>query len=461
MPQTADWPPIDTVITATTEFCHMRAFGTCVAVIGLFAAVSAGASETWIVRTDLWGNPAFSTLTIDRENRAIKGDFDGERVSGTFEGKRINFTSVDSENRQSVFAGSVAGTAMRGIVDNPDTNDPKARARHAFQAWRVPDRPAGGPRRHEFVPTDYSNTFNADRAPVLVIWPGDSVHTTTIDSGGVDEKGVTRALFGNPQTGPFFIAGAAPGDTLVVHIRRLKLNRDYADSLDTIVGRALGSGLVAAAADLGKPVRWKLDLVAGRASPEGATGALRGFSVPLRPMLGGLAVAPGFGSPPISTGDTGRNGGNMDFPAVIEGNTVYFAVQQPGALLYLGDAHALQGDGETSQYALETSMDAEFSVDVIKGKAINLPRVESPTQIITLGQGGSLDDALKAASTGMIQWLQTDYGLTLSQAAQVMGTSVRYGVPNLAGRSVGVAASIDKAVLPAPQGVVNKAVGAP
>ena len=123
-------------------------------------------------------------------------------------------------------------------------------------------------------------------------------------------------------------------------------------------------------------------------------------------------------------------------------------MQQPGALLYLGDAHALQGDGETSQYALETSMDVSFRVELIKGRALPLPRVESATEIMALGQAGSLDDALKAASTGLIRWLEQDYGLTLSEAAQVLGTAVRYSVPNLAGRSVGVAARLPKALLP-------------
>ncbi len=175
------------------------------------------------------------------------------------------------------------------------------------------------------------------------------------------------------------------------------------------------------------------------------------YAVPLRPMLGGVGLASGFGSPPLSTGDTGRPGGNMDFPEAIGGNTVYLPVQQPGALLCLGDAHALQGDGETSQYALETSMDVEFSVELIKRRAVPMPRVESPTQIMVLGQAGSLDEALKAASTGMILWLQQDYGLTLSQAAQVMGTAVRFSVPNLAGRSVGVAARLDKVLLPPPR----------
>jgi amidase len=236
---------------------------------------------------------------------------------------------------------------------------------------------------------------------------------------------------------------------VIVHIKRLRLNRDWADSLDTIVGRALGSSLVPEAKALGKAVRWRLDRAAGHATPEGATGAFKDLRVPLRPMLGGLALASGFGAPPLSTGDTGRAGGNMDFPEIVDGNNVYLPVLQPGGLLYLGDAHARQGDGETSQYALETSMDVEFSVELIKRKSVPMPRVESPTELMVLGQAGSLDEALKQASTGLIQWLRQDYGLSLSEAAQVMGVAVRFTVPNLAGRSVGVAAKIDKALLPA------------
>jgi len=413
-------------------------------------AISVAHADTWILRTDLWGNPAFSTLSIARSRDRISGDLDGDQVEGSMRGERLTLTVTDRQNHITRYALRLRGAELAGSSEGPDTNDPTARATHAVTGWRMPDR-EGAPRTFEFTPSDYSNSWNADRRPVLVAWPGDTIHTTTIDSGGVDEHGRTRALFGNPQTGPFFIAGARPGDTLVVHIRRLKLNRDWADSLDTIVGRALGSSLIPAAADLGKPVRWRLDREAGRARPENATGALADYSLPVKPMLGGIAVAPGFGTPPISTGDTGRYGGNMDFNEVIEGNTVYLPVQQPGALLYFGDAHALQGDGETTQYALETSMDVTLTVELIKGRSVSTPRVESPTQIMVLGQAGSLDEALKFATTGMVLWLQQDYGLTLSQAAQVMGAAMRYNVANLAGRSVGVTARIDKALLPRKQ----------
>ncbi|RYY31822.1 MAG: acetamidase, partial [Sphingomonadales bacterium] len=324
------------------------------------------------------------------------------------------------------YAGTLTGDAMAGEADMPDSNHAGVRIPHRFTARRLPERAAEGVRTWDYRPESFSNLFTADRLPVMTIWPGDSVRTNTIDSGGVDAKGVTRALFGNPQTGPFFIAGAEPGDTLAIHIVRLTPDRDWADSLDTIVGRALASSLAAKADGLGKPVRWVLDRARNVARPAEASGALKDYAVPLRPMLGGIGVAPGFGSAPLSTGDTARTGGNMDFPEVIAGNTVYLPVQQPGALLYIGDAHALQGDGETSQYALETSMQVEFRVELIKGQRIAGPRVESPSELMVLGQAGSLDDALKAASTGMIQWLQHDYGLTLSEAAQVLGTALRY-----------------------------------
>ena len=404
-------------------------------------------TQTWLVKTLRWGSPMYQTMTFDINGANISGVLDGDKLSGTRTNSVIEFVVKDSNNAVYLYKGEISAGNITGNVDMPDTNNPEARALHHFTARLIPDRPAGPPRRHEFKPTDYSNTFDPERTPVLTIWPGDSVKTTTLDSGGVDENGKTKALFGNPQTGPFFVAGAEPGDTLAIELNRVRLNRNYADSLDSIVGRALGANFATQASELGKPVRWKLDRDKNIATIEHPSNKLKNFSLPVRPMLGGLGVAPGNGMPAISTGDTGRFGGNMDSPDVVEGNTIYFNVQQPGALLYLGDAHALQGDGETSQYGLETSMAVEFSVKVIKGKSISSPRIESPTQLIVLGQAGSLDDALKSATAGLIQWLQQDYGLSLSECGIILGSSVHYSVPNLAGRSVGVAAKLDKSVL--------------
>lgn len=417
----------------------------------LFAALSAHAAdaghtaETWLVQVNRWGNASTMTLQLQNDSGKLSGTLDGDKVSGTQAGTHMVFTALDEQGRRYDYDATVDGATMQGHADFPDPNNPHARARHTFSARHLPARATSAPRRHEFKPVDYSNEFSAARAPVLTLWPGDTVHTSTVDSGGVDEHGVTRALYGNPQTGPFFVMGAEAGDTLVIRLRRLTLNRDTADSLDAIVGRAQTTALAARTSTLGKPVRWLLDREHGVARPAQASAALHDFAVPLRPMLGGLALAPD--GPALSTGDTGRSGGNMDFNEVVAGNTVYLPVQVAGALLYLGDAHAAQGDGETSQYALETSMDVEFEVELVKRKAINMPRVESPTQIMTLGQAGSLDDALRQATAGMVQWLGQDYGMSESDAAIVLGSAVQYTVVNLAGRSVGIAAKLSKAQL--------------
>jgi hypothetical protein len=103
----------------------------------------------------------------------------------------------------------------------------------------------------------------------------------------------------------------------------------------------------------------------------------------------------------------------MDFNEIVEGAIVYLPVAQPGALLYVGDGHAAQGDGELNGNALETSMDVEFTVDVIASKSLMTPRVESATHLMTVGLGGSLEDALRAATASLAQWLEQDYHLMM------------------------------------------------
>ena len=134
----------------------------------------------------------------------------------------------------------------------------------------------------------------------------------------------------------------------------------------------------------------------------------------------------------------------MDFNEIIEGVTVYLPVSHPGALLFVGDGHAAQGDGELNGDALETSMEVEFSVSLIRNKRFNTPRVESESQIMTVGLGGSLEDSLRAAVRGMSQWLEQDYGLTPSEIAQVLGTSVQLNINEVADRNAGVVAKLNK-----------------
>ena len=137
----------------------------------------------------------------------------------------------------------------------------------------------------------------------------------------------------------------------------------------------------------------------------------------------------------------------MDFNEIVEGVTVYLPVNQPGALLYVGDGHAAQGDGELNGNALETSMDVEFTVDVLHDKRIRTPRVESDSQIMTVGLGGSIEDALQIAISGMAQWLEQDYRLTPSEIAQVLGSSTQLNISEVADRNAGVVAKLSKSRL--------------
>jgi acetamidase/formamidase len=161
-------------------------------------------------------------------------------------------------------------------------------------------------------------------------------------------------------------------------------------------------------------------------------------------MLGCVAVAPGFGSAAPPTGDSGRYGGNMDFNEVVEGATIYLPVAQPGALLYVGDGHAVQGDGELNGNALETSMDVEFTVDVIPNKPLATPRAESSTHVMAVGLGGSLEDALRAATAGLAEWLEQDHHLTAPEIAMVLGSAVEYTISEVADRNAGVVAKLRK-----------------
>jgi amidase len=418
-------------------------------------SASTSVAGRWVVSADFYGTPLTFPLELTQEGDKLTGNFARDKLEGTLSGNSLHFLAKNDQSGTAECQATVQDGTMSGTVVFTNANDMAHPATHAFTAKRVPPRRAGAPQRHEFTPTVFYRQFSPANLPVLTIWPGDSIHTTTVDAGGRDEKGVTRVLGGNPETGPFYIETAAPGDTLVVHLTRVRLNRDWAISDDAIVDRGLDSNLAVKMKDAGKSVRWHLDVQTGMATPENPAEHLARYSVPLKPMLGCVAVAPGSAQAPPGTGDSGRFGGNMDFNEIVEGATLYLPVNVPGALLYVGDGHAAQGDAELNGDALETSMDVEFTVDVISGKRIQGPRVESATHIIAMGLGGSLDDAFKAATASMAQWLADDYKLTPSEVAQVLGTAAEYKVSEVADRNAGMVLKLDKerlqALAPAPK----------
>lgn len=276
---------------------------------------------------------------------------------------------------------------------------------------------------------------------------GDSVHTRSIDAGGQDETGARVANGSNPLTGPFYVEGAMPGDVLAVTIKRLRLNRDWATSDEALISSVLTSRYISGHKQKWAATRWHLDRERNVATLEDAPPELRNFSVPVRPMLAGIGVAPEAGRPPLSTQDSGEVGGNLDYNRITEGATVYLPIFQPGALLYVGDAHALQGDGELNGNALETSMDIEFSVAVQREKEMGGPRVEDDDYLMAIGLAGSLDAAIRLATSDLARWLENDYKLSGPGVAAVMGTSNEYTVSEMPDRNVGVVSKLRKQAL--------------
>jgi amidase len=316
-----------------------------------------------------------------------------------------------------------------------------------WSARRPPVRVESGPCTHTFIPTEYHRVFSHAIAPALRIFPGDTVKTKSVDTGGSDENSVRQSLYGNPLTGPFYIEGALPGDTLVVKLDRVRTNRDWGYSGEWIVGNALGPDyLINLKRARNFNNRWKLDNQRGIAYLEHPPRSLKNFTIPLQPMIGCVGVAPPSLNA-VRTTDSGVFGGNMDYNQIREGTTVYLPVFHEGALLLIGDGHAAQGDGELTGMALETSMEFEFTVDLRAGKSIGTPRAENAEYLMAIGIAGSLDQALQRATTEMLRWLEGDYGLNSTESAMIVGFAVKYDVADLEGTQVSIVAKIPKTAL--------------
>jgi amidase len=281
---------------------------------------------------------------------------------------------------------------------------------------------------HRFQPTRYHNTLGPHE-PVLRIADGDTVFTTTIDAQGTDQFGNLVGARPNPLTGPFYIEGAAPGDTLVVHFDSLTPNRDGGYSYTPLVSNVVDPSFVREMPDRRRQL-WRIDRQHGTATLAETLPRLGAFTRPLAPMLGCFGVAPAGGQA-ISTMTSGEHGGNMDYRRFVAGTTAYLPVFVPGALFCLGDGHAAQGDGEIVGTGIETSFDVQFTLRLIKGKQIHWPRGEDSEAIFTVGNARPLEQAVQHATTEMLRWLTTDYGLSITEASTVLGQCVEYDLGNI------------------------------
>jgi acetamidase/formamidase len=379
-------------------------------------------------------------VELKTEGSALTGTLNELKLKGTVEGSQVHITAIRPNGEEwGKLEGQVSGDEMSGTVKrgNDEFN---------WSARRAPVITAQ-PKTHVFEPTKFHRAFSGTIPPALHINPGDTVQTTTVDAGGRDSKGTPRSMGGNPETGPFYVEGAMPGDTLAIKFHKIRLNRDSAGSGDRIVSGALDPDYYRNAKFDDKfDSQWKLDREAGVAMLAKPTDRLKNFKVNMQPMLGCVGVAPPANQT-YRSGWLGSWGGNMDYSGLREGVTVYLPVYQEGAILFVGDGHAAEGDGELNGDALETSMDVEFTVNLIRGKSTQGPRFESDEYLMASGIGGSLQDALQMATTELAKWLERDYKLSPNESNVILGTSVRYDVAEVVDPQVHIVAKVSKSVL--------------
>jgi len=266
--------------------------------------------------------------------------------------------------------------------------------------------------------------------------PGDSLSLIKID---------------NPLTGPFFIDGTEPGDTLVVHI--LDLQVDSKQGVGTFspgFGAANSTHYTPMLETKPLPERaWYYPIDAEKKLiTYQATDSDFKVQFPLKPFLGCIGVAPASGEVRSSLVPA-EFGGNMDAPEVSPGNTLYLPVNVKGALFYFGDGHAAMGDGEVAGSAVEVPMRAKFRFELVKGKSTGWPRFENEREIMTTGIYRPVDDAVRIAVAEMVHWMHRDYGLSELDAYELFSKVGKLHLTEMVDPNYVVVASVEKRYLPA------------
>ncbi len=247
-------------------------------------------------------------------------------------------------------------------------------------------------------------TYSSEHEPCATISVGERVLVETTNAFGDQklEPGDTLDVLDfdqcDPLTGPLYIEGADPGDSIAVHIEHIEL---------------IGTGIQGVIPNFGT-LEWDRMPLHFFTPENGRLLWLRGIEIEIRPNLGAMGVAPATG--PIPSIEPGDHGGNQDAKHVCAGSAIHFPVFHPGALLFMGDCHQIQGDGELCGVAPETDAEVTFHVEVLKGKTIRRPRIVTPDRYMALASAKTLEDAVKLAVRDTIDLLMEEKGLTADEA---------------------------------------------
>jgi acetamidase/formamidase len=308
---------------------------------------------------------------------------------------------------------------------------------------------------HEVRPSGYHNTLGP-HDPILWVHSGDRITTDTVDARGFDHLRDQVAIRGNPMTGPFAVQEAEPGDALAVRILEITPSRTYGFTTASTAPHCVEPAF-AASLPPNDLVEWRIDLAARQVhlvAPRPAS--CPELVLPLDPMLGCFGVAPARNQA-ISTATSGPYGGNMDYRACRAGAAIAFPVSTPGGLFYLGDVHAVQGDGEISGNGVEVSARVTFELHLLKQYELQWPRLIDSVGIATIGNARPLDQATQICTTEMLRWLPQEFGLEPAAAHLWLQQTVRYEVGNIFDPAYTMACRLPREFLPTsgPQPLLN------
>ncbi len=314
--------------------------------------------------------------------------------------------------------------------------------------------------RYDLKMSDLKYTYSASYTPVARLKSGNILETNTVDCFGnaIKKPGDTldMAPGDNPLTGPFFIEGAEVGDTLAIKILDLQV-----DGNQGIGALAPGFGAINSTnytPMLNPAIKEKIwfypiDHASNTATFQ-ALDSKYTVKIPLHPFFGCIGVAPAGGEARSSIVPEAF-GGNLDSPEASVGNTVYFPVNTPGAMLFLGDGHAAMGDGEVAGTAIEVPLRSRVQVHVIKNHKIAWPRFENDEYIMTVGAYRPVDDALRIAFTELVGWIHIDYGLSEMDAYELLSKVAEIHLNEMVDPNYVVVAKIKKSFLPKLVGPAN------
>jgi acetamidase/formamidase len=304
-------------------------------------------------------------------------------------------------------------------------------------------------------PSEFAWTFGGV-PPVRKVKPGDLLELWTEDAFGGKVRGfddlVSKVIefpFVNPQTGPFFVEGAEPGDTLAIHFVSIEPSRDWAASCTVPLFGALTSTHQTATLQEPLPeVVWIYDVDAGkRTVTYRARAGEYAVELPLDPMHGTVGVAPAsFEARSSLVPDA--HGGNMDTPEMRAGTTCYLGVNVEGALFSIGDGHCRQGEGETCGVAVEAAMDTVIAIDLVKGRPTPWPRLENDSHVMSAGSARPLEDAFRIAHVDMVTWMSEEYGFETLDAYQLLTQVSESPVANVCDPNYTFVTKVAKRYLP-------------